>query len=138
MFEIFQDTQDIAEGNGSAGHLQKVVYCRRRGVILISAVYFYLLNCNTRKYFIHVFQYSRSVTTKNTMLASVQLLRSRSDPNVFDTTVRNLRVWLQHLNLVATLVDTAGRQGDWHMRVLHKFLLFIHLAFEMREEFGPI
>jgi hypothetical protein len=61
------------------------------------------------------------------MLASVQLLRSRSDPNVSDTTVPNLRICLQHLNLVAPLIDTAGRQGEWHMRVFHKFLLFIKL-----------
>jgi hypothetical protein len=71
------------------------------------------------------------------MLARIQLLRSRSEPKVFHKTVTNLRVWLQHLNLLLTLVDTSGRKVDWYTRVF-PILFFIYLAIEMREEFGPI
>jgi len=72
------------------------------------------------------------------MLVGIQLLCSRSEPNVFDNTVPNLRAWLQHVNLLLTLVDTSGRKVDWCKRVFSKFLFFIYLDFEMREEFGPI
>jgi hypothetical protein len=71
------------------------------------------------------------------MLAMIQLLRSRSEPNVFDKTIPKLRVWLQHLNLLLTLFDTSGRKVDWCARVLPRFF-FIYLAFEMSEVFGPI
>jgi len=47
------------------------------------------------------------------MLTRVQLLRSRSEPNVFNKTVPNLRVLLKHLNLLLTLVDTIGQKVDW-------------------------
>jgi hypothetical protein len=56
------------------------------------------------------------------MLSRIQLLRSSSEPNVFDKTVPNLRVWLQHLNLLLTLVDTSGRKVDWYTRDFFKNL----------------
>jgi hypothetical protein len=72
------------------------------------------------------------------MVARIQILRSRSEPNVFEITVQNLRVWLQHLNLLFTMVDTSGRKVEWYTQVFPKFLFFIYLDFEMREEFGPL
>ena len=73
------------------------------------------------------------------MLTRIQLLRSRSEPNVFDKTVQNLRVWQQQVNLPLALVDTSGRKVDWCTRAFPNFFFFlIYLAFEMREEFGPI
>jgi hypothetical protein len=71
------------------------------------------------------------------MLARIQLLRSRSEPNVFDKTIPNLRVWLQHLNFLLTLFDTSGWKVDWCSECSPDFF-FIYLAFEMREEFGPV
>jgi len=71
------------------------------------------------------------------MLAMIQLLRSCSEPNAFDKTIPNLRVWQQHLNLLLTVFDTSGRKVDWCKRVFSRFF-FIYLAFEMREEFEPI
>ena len=58
----------------------------------------------------------------------------------FGKTVPNLRAWLQHVNLLLTLVVTSERKVDWYTGVFPKFILFflIHLAFEMCEEFGPI
>jgi hypothetical protein len=127
--------------------VQKVLYCGRHGVILIFRVYIHLLHHDICKYLIYIFQFSPSAATcisaKNITLARIQLLRSRSEPNVFDKTVPNLRVLLQHLNFLLTLVDTSGRKVDWCTRMFPGFFfclyyLFISLAFEMREEFGPI
>ena len=109
-----------------------MVYCRRHGVILIFTVYYHLLCHYIRKYLIYIFQFSLSAATslspKNITLARIQLLRSRSEPNVFDKTVPNLRAWLQHLNLLLTLVDTSGRKVDWYTRVFPRFFLFISLS----------
>jgi hypothetical protein len=125
--------------------VQKVVYCRRHGFSLIFRVYFDQLHHDIRKYLIYTFQFSPSAATsispKNIVLARIQLLRSRSEPHVFDKTVPNLRVLLQHLNLLLTLVDTSGQKVDCCTQVFPGIFFFppsIYLAFEMHEEFGPI
>ena len=94
-----------------------------------------------RKYLIYIFRLSLSAATsispKNIMLARIQLLRSRSEPNVF---------WQNSTKFesLAAALKFAVNTG-WYFRVEGGLvyasvseIFFIYLAIEMREEFGPI